>query len=283
MSGKTRDRRSRRSLTRAVAENLGSLKGAIAVLLTLGVVCAAATFYESGYGTPAVQRDVYRTAWFAALLTLLALNIAASMLLRYPWKIHQTGFVLAHVGVLLLLGGSLVSLHFGLDASLALYEGETSPWIERASETPETSDVERLRLPFEVALLEFRSERYPGSRMPATYESRVRVDDPEYGSSEHLIGMNRPLHYRGYVFFQSSFVEGRPMMSILSVAQAPGLPVVYLGTALLCLGVGWMFYVNPALARRRAAAALRAREDSHAPVDRTLGLAASAVARASRA
>lgn len=268
---------------RAIVERLGSLKMAIAVLVALAVVCAAATFYESSHGTPAAQRDVYHTAWFAGLLTLLGGNIAASMMLRFPWKRHQTGFVLAHVGVLLILAGSLVSLHFGLDATLALYEGQSSPWIEKAASEADRSSVEPMSMPFEVALLEFRSEHYPGTRMPATYESLVRVHDPERGTSEHLIGMNRPLHYRGYVFFQASFIEGRPMMSILSVARAPGLPVVYLGTALLCLGVAWMFYVNPALARRQAARALRAREDSHAPVARALGVAAPAVVGHGRA
>jgi hypothetical protein len=117
-------------------------------------------------------------------------------------------------------------------------------------------------LPFKVTLLKFSNEPYPGSRMASTFESTVRVDDPERGSFEALISMNHPLHHRGYIFFQSSFVEGRPMMSIFSVARAPGLPLVYLGTALIGVGIVWMFYVKPWLARRQAAAALAAR---HAP------------------
>jgi len=248
-----------------IADMLGSLKIAIGVLAALAVVCSAATFYESAHGTPAVQRVVYQTGWFAALLGLLAVNITVSMMLRYPWKTHQTGFVLAHIGVLLILAGSLASLHFGLDANLALYEGQSSHWIEKAGVEPQTATtVDAVALPFEVTLVDFRSDHYPGTRMAATYQSLVRVEDPERGAFEHLISMNKPLHHRGYVFFQSSFVEGRPMMSILSVARAPGLPVVYLGTTLLCLGVGWMFYVNPALARRRAARAVAAlRKESH--------------------
>ena len=75
--------------------------------------------------------------------------------------------------------------------------------------------------------------------------------------SEHLISMNHPLHHRGYVFFQASFVEGQPMMSILSVSRSPGLPLVYLGTALVSLGVAWMFYVKPWLIRRQARRAAR--------------------------
>ena len=254
----------KRGLT-GIADMLGSLKIAIAVLAALAVVCSVATFYESAHGTPAVQRVVYQTGWFAALLGLLAVNITVSMMLRYPWKTHQTGFVLAHIGVLLILAGSLASLHFGLDAHLALYEGQSSRFIEKAGVDPQAAAAaDTVALPFEVTLLDFRSDHYPGTRMAATYQSLVRIEDPERGVFEHLISMNQPLHHRGYVFFQSSFVEGRPMMSILSVARAPGLPVVYLGTTLLCLGVAWMFYVNPALARRRAARAVAAlRKESH--------------------
>jgi len=84
--------------------------------------------------------------------------------------------------------------------------------------------------------------------------------------------MNHPLHHRGYVFFQSSFVEGQPMISIFSVARAPGLPLVYLGTALIGAGIVWMFYVKPWLAKRQAAQALaahraRANRDEAQPAD----------------
>ena len=118
-----------------------------------------------------------------------------------------------------------------------------------------------IAIPFKVTLLKFNSEKYPGSNMPATYESFVRVDDPENGSSEHHISMNHPMHYRGYIFFQASFVEGTPMMSIFSVARAPGLPLVYLGVTLIGAGVAWMFYLKPYLVRRKAARALAAHRE----------------------
>jgi len=102
-----------------------SLRLAVTVMVTLGVTCAYATFYEMEHGTPAVQRDIYMTPYFALLLGLLGLNIFAVLMSRYPWKVHHTGFVLAHIGILTLLAGSLVSLHRGLDSNMPLYEGET--------------------------------------------------------------------------------------------------------------------------------------------------------------
>jgi len=348
---------------------LASLRLSVVVMVTIGAICAYATFYEMRHGTPAVQRDVYQTSWFACLLGLLGLNVLAAMVSRWPWSKHHVGFLAAHVGILLVLVGSLVSLYRGLDSNMALYEGETSdrvsllepalqihvpglgvsgtfavrfekqpprpgrelrfavpgsdvvlvardyaPHVEvteaataagpRRTLTPRTPPAKEARrqaavllqveraaakseptwvlwgeralvplggeraslafrspeavLPFRVTLIRFNNESYPGSRMAATYESTVRIDDPERGSFETLVSMNHPLHHRGYIFFQSSFVEGRPMISIFSVARAPGLPLVYFGTTLLAAGILWMFYVKPWLARRQAAQALAA-------------------------
>jgi hypothetical protein len=466
---------------------LSSLRLAVVTMVTLASVCGYATFYEMHNGTPAAQRDIYQTPWFAFILGVLAVNVFSVMVSRYPWTRHHTGFLIAHVGILLVLAGSVVSLYRGLDSNMALYEGETSDrvallekavqvsvpglgvsgtfpvafekkapapgrekrfpvggdvvlvadeycphvsvteafepaaagapafhfllqapmatqerWLvaddpqrshldlgmvsfgfraaasdEQAKELlvqpeganhlsfvaaphgkllfaaadasgavttgvvepgqpvptgwpamgvtmdrflpqarlartvkPETPPAKEERrqpavrlhlegpkgrsepewvlwgehvrvpygdgtaslayrspeaaLPFKVTLLKFNNEPYPGSRMASTFESTVRVEDPEKGNFESLISMNHPLHHRGYIFFQSSFVEGRPMMSIFSVARAPGLPLVYLGTTLIGVGIIWMFYVKPWLARRQAAVALaahRAREN----------------------
>ncbi|HXY42296.1 MAG TPA: cytochrome c biogenesis protein ResB [Vicinamibacteria bacterium] len=468
---------------------LASLRLAVVTMLTLGSVCAYATFYEMRNGTPAVQRDIYQTPWFALILATLGVNVASVMVSRYPWTRHHIGFLVAHVGILAILAGSLVSIYRGLDSNLALFEGETGervtlhdrslqlalPTGARASfpvlfekhpaspgreqrfavpgqdlvlvadesrphvgvsesfasaesgtpalhfqlqapmatqdgwlvpddpersrldlfmvsfafrsapgetaaqellsrdegrnhvsfvttpaglwysasdgqggrqtgavvpgqpvrtgwaglglmvdqylpsaalvrqvvkETPPAKEERRrpavlvhlegqgqagppewvlwgeqralrvgsraaavayrspeVALPFKVTLLRFNDESYPGSRMASTYESTVRIDDPREGSFQTLVSMNHPLHYRGYIFFQSSFVEGRPMMSIFSVARAPGLPLVYLGVALIGTGIIWMFYVKPYLARRQAQAALvahrAARETPH--------------------
>jgi hypothetical protein len=471
-----------RSLPSRLFHTLASLRLAVPVMVTLATTCATATFYESKHGTAAAQRDVYKTWWFALILATLGTNIFCAMMSRYPWKKHHAGFVMAHIGILTLLAGSLVSLHYGLDSNMSLFEGETTdrlslqdkalhvalprqaahgtffvdlektpphpgreqrflipgsdtilvaedfephvavtetfeeasevnpalhfvlnnpfakedgwllardaarreinfgpasvsfetakteaqakaaltrpsgqnrivfvegpgsalrygfisksgggpsgpvelqkpvstPWmgmtvivdkvLERARgqrkvtpERPPESDERRMPavkvhlespagrsssdwllwtesrtltfggeeatlayrspemvVPFRVTLLKFNSDKYPGSNMPATYESWVRIEDPEQGTSEHHISMNHPLHYRGYIFFQASFVEGEPMMSIFSVARAPGLPLVYLGVGLIASGVAWMFYVKPYLARRQAARALAA-------------------------
>lgn len=477
------------NVARRVIELLASLRLAVVTMTVLAVVCVAATIHESRFGTPSAQHAFYDTPWFAGLLVLLAANVLLSMVRRWPWKADHAGFVLAHVGILALLAGSLVSGRFGLDGSMALeedgapaaevllpvralsvttgaearavvpvpdvaqwwgeerhplpggqalvvtrrephvsnhehlaaadagrpaikyhFEGEfgredgwllaeeghdqasfgpvalslvtagdareaserlaipagvsravfvagpgglryalgsrkaatvrgvatvgqkiRTPWMDLALVVDEFLPTARLDrhllpeappddpaarvpavearlegggtagpsewiaygtthrlsgpgggatvrfgdaaepLPFAVALLDFDSAKYPGTAMAATYQSRVRIDDPERGPSEHLIAMNHPLHYRGYTLFQSSYAEGDRMTSILAVSRAPGLPLVYSGTGLLTLGIAWMFYGKPWLARRRGAQALAAVRSRAAPALRPAG------------
>jgi len=87
---------------------LSSLRLAVVTMVTLGAVCGYATFYEMQNGTPAAQRDIYQTPWFAFILGILGLNVFSVMVSRYPWTKHHTGFLIAHVGILLVLAGSVV-------------------------------------------------------------------------------------------------------------------------------------------------------------------------------
>ena len=473
-------------LARRLFELLASLGLAVASMSALAVVCVAATIHESRQGTPAAQAAFYGTWWFTLLLLVLAANVLLSMLKRWPWRAEHAGFVLAHVGILALLGGSMISTRFGMDGSVALVEGGAgasavrlpqralladaggapavvpvteagqwwgearhelggglrlvvtrhqphvathehveaapsggapairyhlegefgreegtllagdpersragfgpivltlsaaadenaarahldlpqgraqaafvvdargalryalssrkaptvggtavvgtpikTPWMDlalvvdellphaavdrhlmpqeppvepsarvpavearlerdgragapqwiawgegRALEAPGGAPVTvrfedaAAPLPFRLSLVDFESKKYPGSAMAATYQSLVRVEDAERGPSEHVVAMNRPLHYRGYTFFQASYAEGERMTSILQVSRAPGLPLVYLGTGLLTIGITWMFYGKPWLQKRRGLRALAARRAALEP------------------
>src|SRR5207237_324474 len=81
-------------------EFFASLKLAVILILLAALSLAFATFVESAYGTPAVQFGVYGTWWFTLINALLAVNIFCAAAIRYPWKRHQTGFVITHIGLL---------------------------------------------------------------------------------------------------------------------------------------------------------------------------------------
>ncbi len=108
-----------------VFEFAASLKLAVSLIFGSGVVLALGTFVESAYGTPAVSFGVYNTWWFTALCALLATNIFSAAAIRFPWKRHQTGFVITHIGLLTMLFGCLWSRLYGIDAQIPIFEGSS--------------------------------------------------------------------------------------------------------------------------------------------------------------
>ncbi len=115
----------------AVYRFLASLKLAVLSLATLAAVLSYATFFEKWYGTAAVQEWIYRSKGFAILLAFLAANILCAALIRYPWKRRQTGFVVTHAGLLVLLAGSFYSVMTSDEGQVAALEGEVKDELVR--------------------------------------------------------------------------------------------------------------------------------------------------------
>lgn len=92
------------------------------------------------------------------------------------------------------------------------------------------------KAPFELKLVDFKMEKYPGSNSPASYSSDVMIVD---GANEtpYKIFMNHVLDHSGYRFFQASFDEDEKG-TILSVNHdSLGTNVTYVGYILLFLGM----------------------------------------------
>ncbi len=103
-----------------------SLKLAVILILLMASILGLGTFIEAAYGTPAAQFGVYQTSWFGAVNALLAVNIFCAAAIRFPWKRHQTGFVITHCGLLVLLTGALISRLSGVDSQMPIYEEGTA-------------------------------------------------------------------------------------------------------------------------------------------------------------
>ena len=113
-------------MLRCIYAALASMPLAVVLLITLAFVLGWATFIESEYGTEAVHFAVYDAWWFAGLLGLLGVNVLCAALIRLPWKRHQTGFVITHAGILVLLVGCIFSATDGIDAQMYVLEGGTA-------------------------------------------------------------------------------------------------------------------------------------------------------------
>ena len=102
-----------------------SLKLAVALLVIIAALLAAATIIESIKGPEYAQWHFYKNPWFMALVGLMAINILAAVIVRFPWRWRHFGFLLAHIGVLVLLAGALLTYSAGIEGQLALVEGES--------------------------------------------------------------------------------------------------------------------------------------------------------------
>jgi hypothetical protein len=102
---------------------LSSLRLAVFSILLLAAVLSVATVMESLYGMRGAYVLVYGEPWFYGVLSLLGINVFCAAMSRWPWKRHQTGFVITHSGILLLLVGSWITMRFGVDGNLPVVEG----------------------------------------------------------------------------------------------------------------------------------------------------------------
>ena len=142
---------------------LGSLQIAVPLLIALASVLAWGTIYEARFGTAAVQRFVYGAWWFQALLAFLAVNLAVAALERYPWKRQQTPFVLAHIGIILILVGGILGGRLGIEGQLIIPEGQ----VEKV-----------LQLPTNVLMVH---QPNPGlsQTFPTRFETQAWVHEPK--------------------------------------------------------------------------------------------------------
>ena len=98
----------------------------MAVLILLIGILLWGTVVANKYGDVAAKFGIYGSWWFNALGVILAVNSAASLVLRWPWKRQQLGFTLPHLGLVVLLVGCLISRRYGTDATVSVIEGQSS-------------------------------------------------------------------------------------------------------------------------------------------------------------
>ena len=98
--------------------------------------------------------------------------------------------------------------------------------------------VKKVQLPFKIKLNDFILTRYPGSRSPSWFESKVSLtNESAKNLPEFRIYMNHILKHKGYRFYQASYDEDEKG-TILSVNyDSAGTTVTYVGYLFLALGM----------------------------------------------
>ena len=99
----------------------------------LGLIGASALFVVAGtFIESSTQSHRYAAAFtygnpiFALLLWGFFINILFAATRRWPFQVRHIPFLITHLGLLMILGGVLIKLYFGVQGSMSLIEGSAS-------------------------------------------------------------------------------------------------------------------------------------------------------------
>ena len=104
---------------------------------------------------------------------------------------------------------------------------------------------QRTYLPFNIQLNKFNQELHPGTEIAKEYSSHVSVlaqgtntKDIKDTLWSGFISMNRPLRYKGYTFYQSSFyTEDNQYVTVLAAVYNVGQSFPYIASIILSLAL----------------------------------------------
>lgn len=95
----------------------------------------------------------------------------------------------------------------------------------------------RVELPYQVELIDFNHELYPGTNRPKDFSSVVKLRTPEEPEGRELkIWMNNPLRYDNKTFYQASFFPG-DKGTVLQVVENRGWMIPYLSCMIVAVGM----------------------------------------------
>ncbi|MDH3529183.1 MAG: cytochrome c biogenesis protein ResB [Acidobacteriota bacterium] len=123
---------------------------------------------------------------------------------------NRFGAYAVHVGLLTIFAGGFLTAQFGHTGQMPLSPGQSSDRIsDIAFELDQMRQVEK-QLPFEVYCTDIqqiliRKEDPISAGNTIDWLTRITIKD-ETGTHDAVVQMNRPFDYRGYRFFQASFI-----------------------------------------------------------------------------
>ncbi|MBC7371878.1 MAG: cytochrome c biogenesis protein ResB [Bdellovibrionaceae bacterium] len=117
-------------MMKKVLKFLASLKLAVVIILSLATLIAVGTIVEAKFNDATVARKlVYDTIWMYIVMGSLATSLTAVMIDRWPWKPRHASFICAHIGIILLLTGSVLTMKYGIDGSLRVPMGQSNQYL----------------------------------------------------------------------------------------------------------------------------------------------------------
>lgn len=131
---------------------------------------------------------------------------------------HRYGAIVTHIGIILMVVGAVVGGLTSVDGSMLIPEGERESVIE-------LRQGGQMPLPFAVQCDDFEVEYYPDSRQPKTFRSDLTFLPQSGGPVKTAIEVNHPAAFGGYRFFQSTYGQIPPRVSIEAVRRSDGVSI----------------------------------------------------------
>lgn len=124
-------------MLKKVIQVVGSLKITIVLIALLSIVVVWGTFYQVDHGIYAAQKRFFESWFFVELLiiplpgiktiiALLSINLIASGVRIFSFKIEKLGILLMHVGTAILIAGSGIAASMINESTITLAEGEST-------------------------------------------------------------------------------------------------------------------------------------------------------------
>ena len=196
-----------------------SVKLAVIIILVMAVACVLGTFIVQGrsfeeyttrygYGLATVVRitqlnNVFYSHWFSLLLVLLCANLICCTIRRWRNTFLQTGFVLTHLSLILILLGGVIKFQVGVKGGVNVYIGKSVDYfLTQKIDSMGRTDYVKKPLPFTIALDNFILEKNEPKFQLTTYvkdKDKQKIIEVKVGKRQRIPGSDYKVVINDYV------------------------------------------------------------------------------------
>lgn len=161
-----------------------------------------------GYGLATFFRitqlsNVFHSYWFSFLLVLLCANLICCTIKRWKNTFLQTGFILTHLSLVLILIGGVIKFQLGVKGGVNVYEGKSvNYFLTQLINRQGKMDYIKKDLPFSIALDDFILEKNEPKFQLVSYvksKDRQKVLDVKLGKKQRVTGSDYRVTIKDYI------------------------------------------------------------------------------------
>jgi uncharacterized Tic20 family protein len=196
-----------------------SVKLAVVIILIMVVACILGTVIlqektldeytaRYGYGLATFFRitqlsNVFHSYWFSFLLILLCANLICCTIKRWRNTFLQTGFILTHLSLVLILVGGVVKFQLGVKGGVNVYEGKSvNYFLTQTIDRKGKLDYIKKDLPFSIVLDDFILEKNEPKFQLVSYiksKDRQKILDVKVGKRQRVPGSDYKVTIKDYI------------------------------------------------------------------------------------